>query len=191
MEAVNYVIVSLDKAYENEVRTKGDLSVIVNSTIEDVNYINRVATVVAAPSFTMLQAGDKVVVHHNIFRLRNDIKGNVINSNFHIGGDEYFVPLTEVFMYKRLKDWEALDPYCFVEPVDKKGNKGFNLSLNEGSYKGRECNYGIIRHVNKNLSAQGVKTGDKVKFTNNSEYEFNIDGILYYKMSTKDIIAVV
>jgi co-chaperonin GroES (HSP10) len=191
MEAVNYLIVSLDKAYENEVKIVNGDSIIVNSTIEEVAYINRVATVVAAPSFTVLKAGDKVVVHHNIFRLRNSVNGNVTESNFHIEGNQYFVPLTEVFMYKREDDWEALDPYCFVEPIDKEQEEGFSLSLSEGSYKGKEKGVGIIRYVNKNLSAQGVKNGDKVKFTENSEYEFNIDGVLYYKMSTRDIIAVV
>lgn len=191
MEAVNYFIVSLDKAYDNEVETSDGNSIIVNSTIEKVEFINRVATIVAAPDFTILEVGDKVVVHHNIFRLRNGTSGNVIESSYHIGGNEYFVPLTEVFMYKREEDWQSLDPYCFVKPIEKEITEGFSLGLNESSYKGKENGVGIMAYPNKNLLSQGIKKGDKVKFTKNSEYEFNIDGVLYYKMSTRDIVAIV
>lgn len=191
MKSVNYFIVEVDKAYENEVELSTGGKFIVNSTIEEVSHINRVATIVASPDFTVLQAGDKVVMHHNILRLRNDVNGNVAPSNFHIEDNKYFVPLTEVFMFKRGGEWKALDPYCFVEPIDEESDKGFSLSLQESSYKGKKKGVGIMRYPNEDLTAQGVKTGDKVKFTPNSEYEFNIDGVLYYKMSTRDIIAVI
>jgi co-chaperonin GroES (HSP10) len=191
MESVNYFIVEIDKAYSNEVELSTGESLIVNSTIESVEHINRVATIVAAPCFTVLKAGDKVIVHHNIFRLRNDVKGNVAQSNFHIEGNTYFVPLTEVFMVKSEgEDWRAMNPYCFVKPIDKEEEQGFSLSLSEGSYKGKQKGVGIMYYPNEDLTAQGVKMGDKVKFTANSEYEFNIDGDLYYKMSTRDITAV-
>jgi hypothetical protein len=193
MQAVNYFIVEIDKAYENEVELSTGKSLIVNSTIESVEHINRVATIVSAPCFTVLKTGDKVIVHHNIFRLRNDVKGNTAQSNFHIEGNTYFVPLTEVFMVKSVgdSDWKAMNPYCFVKPVLKKEElKLFSLSIQEGSYKGREEGVGEMCYPNEDLTAQGVKRGDKVKFTANSEYEFNIDGVLYYKMSTRDITAV-
>jgi co-chaperonin GroES (HSP10) len=192
MKSVNYFIVEIDKAYENEVELSTGDSLIINSTIESVEHINRVATIVAAPSFTVLKAGDKVVVHHNIFRLRNDVKGNIAQSNFHIEGNTYFVPLTEVFMVKSFgdSDWRAMNPYCFVKPIDKEEELGFSLSISEGSYKGKQEGVGIMCYPNEDLTAQGVKMGDEVKFTANSEYEFNIDGVLYYKMSTRDITAV-
>lgn len=190
MKAVNYLIVSLEESYNNEVKISDKDSLIVNSTIENVEYINRVAKIVSAPDFTILESGDEVVVHHNIFRLRNNTKGNIVHSDFHIEGNLYFVPLTEVFMYRRGEDWEVLDPYCFVEPIKKVVEGEFTLNLSEDSYKGREERIGVIKYVNKELERQGIKSGDKVKFTENSEYEFNIDGTLYYKMSTKDIVAV-
>jgi hypothetical protein len=191
MKTLNYLIVELDEAYNNEVKVDSDKSVIVNSTIEDVSYVNRVATVVAAPSFTILKAGDKVVVHHNIFRLRNDVKGNVAPSNFFIEDNKYFVPLTEIFMYKRDSDWIALAPFCFVEPIEiQKDKVNFEIT-NEEAYKGRLDRKGILRYLNSDMEAQGMREGDKVLFSRNSEYEFNIDDKLYYKMSTKDILGVI
>ena len=190
MKSPNYLIVELDEAYDNNVELSTGESFAINSTIENVEFINRVAIVKVAPDFTILQEGDKVVVHHNIFRLRNDIKGNVADSSFHYEDNLYFVPLSEVFMYKRDSDWEAINPYCFVEPIEKEEEEGFSLSLAESSYKGRLDKEGIVAYLNDDLRSQGVQKGDRIKFSAYSEYEFKIDGKLYYKMSTKDVLAV-
>jgi hypothetical protein len=191
MRTVNYLIVELDEAYDNEVQVSTGDSVIVNSTIENVSHINRVATVVAAPDFTILKTGDKVVCHHNIFRLRNDVKGKVVPSNFDIGDNQYFVPLTEVFMYKRDSDWNAISPYCFIEPIEIINDKlKFDIT-HEEAYKGRLDKRGRLRFTNPDIEAQGMCVGDTVVFSKDSEYEFNIGGKLYYKMSTRDILATV
>ena len=192
MRSINYLIVELDEAYNNEETISTGDSVIINSTIESVANINRVATVVEAPNFTILKKGDKVVVHHNIFRLKNSTRGNVVESDYFIEDNKYFVPLTEIFMYKNDSGWIALDPYCFVEPIVKEveDTSGFSLSPTEGTYKGRLDRIGIIRYPSKELLSQGVKVGDKVKFSKNSEYEFILDGKVFYKMSSKDILAV-
>lgn len=192
MNAVNYLIVELEEAYNNEdIVSTGD-SVIVNSTIEKVEHVNRIATVKSAPSFIILQEGDQVIVHHNIFRLRNDIKGNVAESNYHIEDNIYYVPLTEIFMFKRGDmDWQPILPFCFVEPIEKEEVEGFDLSASESTFKGRLKQKGIITFPNDDLIAQGIKKGDTVMFSKFSEYEFMIDGKIYYKMKTNDIFGVV
>ena len=112
MITVNYVIVEVEEVYNN---TKDGL--IVSDSIENVSSINRVATVISAPDFTVLEKGDKVVVHHNIFREKYNYKHEKIKGDFWLEGNKYFVPLTEVFMYKRDKSWVSLNPYCFVKPI--------------------------------------------------------------------------
>ena len=185
---INFVIVEIDDAYKNEIE-----GLVVNSTIESVAHINRIARVVEAPDFTILEEGDEVVVHHNMFRLRNGNRGKRIQSDYHIEGKRYFIPLTEVYMYKRGDDWKAIRPFVFVKPIvyeDKKVN-GFTINSGESnSYKGREKLRGIIKHSNEELEAQGIKVGDEIVFSYYSEYEFNIDGETLYKMATKDILAV-
>lgn len=190
MPTLNYLIVELDKAYENEVQVLEDQSLIVNSTIESVAHISRTAKVIEAPDFVILKEGDEVVVHHNIFRLRNDTKGNLTQSNYHLEGNKYFVPLTEVFMYKRDSDWICLEPYVFVKPIPLREEDSLLLGLKR-QHKGMEFRKGSIAFNNKQLENQGVKVGDEVSFTKNSEYEFNIEGEIYYKMRTKDILAVI
>ena len=193
MKTSNYVIVELKDAYSNEEEISTGDSFIVNSTIEDVNYVNRVAEVLVAPDFTVLQKGDEVITHHNIFRLRNDVNGNIAQSNYHLDRDRYFIPLTELFMYRRDgSDWVALEPYCFVKPIEqKKEDTFFDLSLEDDSYKGRLHKHGIMSYPNKGLIEQGIEVGDTIIFSDYSEYEFKVEGELYYKMATKDIIGKV
>lgn len=190
MKTINYLIVRLEEDYQNEKSTEGGNKIIVNSSIENVKYINRVAEVVSAPDFTILQKGDKVVTHHNIFRKRNDVKGNQIPSNFHIKEDLYFVPLTEAFMYKREEEWQSIAPYCFVKPIKLEHRGEFQRTLDDVSHEGMVKNQGIMCYSNQDLLDKGVEKGDRVLFTNYSEYEFMIENELYYKMSTKDIIKV-
>jgi len=189
MRSINYIIVELDTPYLNEVELSDGSSFIVNSTIENVDYINRVATVVEAPDYTILKKGDKIIAHHNIFRLRNGIKGERLDSNFFIENNKYFVPLTEIFMYDSGNGWEAIDPFCFVKPIKKELEGEFQLSLSECSYKGNVNQQGILWFTNNSLREQGVKKGDRVFFRKYSEYEFTIDGDMYYKMKTTDILV--
>ena len=187
MESLNYIIVELvEPAYNNEVKVGTGQSVIVNSSIEDVSFISREATVISAPPFTILKPGDKVITHHNIFRHRYSNRGNLIDSNYLLKDNTYYIPLTEIFMYKRSEEWEALDPYCFIKPIEEVEEGEFINSL-EDSYKGKVCNVGTVKYINKSLKEQGINPGDKILFSDYSEYEFTIDGELLYKMSTRDI----
>ena len=186
---INYIIVEIDEAYKNEID-----GIVVNSTIESIAHINRVARVLEAPSFTILKEGDEVVVHHNMFRLRNGIRGKKVQSDYHLKDNIYYIPLTQVFMYKRDGgDWQAIRPYVFVKPVEfeDRVENGVTITANDkNSYKGRKRLRGIIKFPNDELLAQGVKVGDEIVFSYYSEYEFNINGETLYKMSTKDILAV-
>jgi co-chaperonin GroES (HSP10) len=185
---INYIIVEIDEAYKNEID-----GIIVNSTIESVAHINRIAKVVEAPSFTILRKGDDVVVHHNMFRLRNGMRGQRVQSDYHIEDNKYFIPFTEVYMYRRGGEWNAIRPFVFLKPVDfeEEVSNGFTITKTDSnSHKGKKKLRGIVKYLNDELEAQGVKVGDEVLFSYFSEYEFNIDGETLYKMSTKDILAI-
>lgn len=187
-----YVIVETDSAYNNEKKITEDISIVVNTTIESVEHINRKGKVIASPSFTILKEGDEVILHHNIFRLRNGVKGEKVESNFFIEDGKYFVPPTEIFMFRRDGgEWEALDPYCFIRPI-KEDNKEEGIFKGDiDSYKGNKKQYGVVVHPNKEMLQMGLKRGDTVIFSKYSEYEFEISGEILYKMETKDILAVI
>jgi len=53
-------------------------------------------------------------------------------------------------------------------------------------------NYGIVRHVPKHASVFNLKPGDKIFFTDNSNYELNVEGKDYYCMQLhRDIPYVI
>lgn len=183
MKTVNYVIVEIDELYK---KTEGDI--IISDSIENVNSINRVSTVISAPSFTILEKGDKIITHHNVFRKKYTATGVQINSNFWIEGNKYFVPLTEIFMFKRDSDWKSINPFCFIEPISiEQSGVGFNIS--DFSHKDNLKQIGNVLYSNQDLEKLNIVTGDKIIFSKNSEYEFNIDGQLCYKMTTRDILG--
>lgn len=199
METFGYVIVKADDAYNNEIEMKGGGTLVVNTTIESVEHINRTVTVVSAPSFTVLEEGDELVIHHNIMRLRNGIDGNVVQSDYYLEDNTYFVPLTEIFMYRKPEgEWKSLAPYCFVEPVKYEVDITVpgviipdSAAKEELSYKGQVKQTGIMTYSNEELEEMGVKVGDKIIFSDYSEYEVKVEGKTYYKMSSNDILAVV
>lgn len=187
MRSDNFVIVETSSNYNNNV---GDI--IINTSVEKVENINRVAKVIVAPEYTNLQEGDMVILHHNILRIQNDINGIERKSLFHIEDNKYWVPLEEILMVKESGEerWRAVDPFVFVKPIkvdDYKVGK-YLISGATNSYKGMEKLSGKISFLNRGLENMGLKTGDKVYFTDYSEHEYNIGGELHYKMKTQDIL---
>lgn len=186
MKTLNFLIIEAEEAYIN---TKNGM--IINTSIENVSRINRIGKVISAPDFVTVKEGDYVLVHHNIMRKKLDTKGHEIQSAYHLEGNKYFVPLKEVFMYKRGdKDWLALEPFCFVKPIPVEDDKNtlFQLSKEEKSYKGYEKNRGILTYPNQQLLDQGLRAGQQVVFADDSEYEFEIEGEIFYKMNTRYVL---
>lgn len=186
MKTVNCIIVEIDDLYKNT-----ENNIIINDSIENVNSINRVAKVISSPDFTLLESGDFVIVHHNIFRKKYTTNGLQINSNFWLEGNRFFVPLTEIFMYKRNEEWLAFTPFCFIKPISYNNQDLIGFNIKNNLHKNNIKNQGIVYYSNKDLEKNNIKKGTKIIFSKNSEYEFNINGELLYKMTTKDILGVV
>ena len=49
---------------------------------------------------------------------------------------------------------------------------------------------GRMKFINNQLEKLGVKVGDEISFTPDSEYEFNVDGEKLYRMYTENITMV-
>ena len=191
MEAVKFVLVEANQEYNNEVEFSGGIKIIINTTIESVSNINREVTVISAPKGTVLKKGDKLIIHHNILRRKNNTEGEEIRSDYFIQDNIYFVPPTEIFAYKRGKGrWTALDPFVFVEPIQRTPEKtSSGIFLESGNKNKYESNVGNIQYINKELISWGLKVGDKVQLTPDCEYEFNIDGKLLYRAKTMDVLG--
>ena len=175
-----FIIKPVGNRYSNEL-TVGDKKLIVNSSISNHKFVNREAEIIALPlAFkTKLKVGDKVIVHHNLFRRYYNMKGKSVNSGKYFKEDMYFASEDQIYMKKVGDDWKTLKQYCFVKPVvDKDGSSLKKL---------KEC-VGIVKYGNSVLEALKISEGDLVGFKKNREFEFLINDQVLYCMESNDIL---
>jgi len=174
----DFIVKPIEGRYNNTVKLN-EVDLIVNTRIEEFKNVSKVAEVVALPLAinTKIKVGDKVVVHHNVFRRFYDIRGNEKNSRSFIKEDMYVCSPEQIYMYGENKT--HLD-YCFVKPLVS--NDIFSLDKEKPLV-------GLLKHGNKGLEEMGINEEDLVSFRPTSEFEFIIDGELLYCMKLINIVA--
>ena len=171
----SFIVKPLNERYDNTKKID-DKTFIVNTSIEDHRFVSKKAVVVSVPAAysSKIKVGDKVYVHHNIFRRWYNMRGEEKNSSTYFKDDLYFALPEQIYMYN-LKP--HLD-YCFVKPL-----KNQNLLEN----RKEQPNVGIVKYTNNALEAIGITPGTLITFTLNSEFEFIIEGERLYCMKSNDI----
>ena len=165
----NFVVKPVGKRYNNSKDINGK-SLILNTEIYSHQYVNREAEVLSLPmiSDTCIQVGDKVIVHHNVFRRWHNVLGEEKNSRSYFNEDTYLITSDQVYLYKRNKEWKAQKGYCFVKPIKSKNKLGVDIE---------EPLIGIVQY------GDGiVNSGELVGFRPGSEYEFIVDGQKLYRI---------
>ena len=177
----SFIIQPKNGRYTNEVEV-GDKKLIVNTTMDDHKFVNRVGVVMSVPLIgdTDVSIGDEVIVHHNVFRRFYDVRGNEKNSSSYFKEDMYFCYYDQIFLYKHNDQWKAPGNFCFVKPILKKEKQ---IISDEKEQK----RIGILKYGNSSLEAFKIHEGDLVGFSPSSEYEFIIDENRLYRMRTNDI----
>ena len=159
----NFVVKPKGKRYNNTKKLDGG-ELILNTDIFQHQYVNREAIVISTPIIgdTNIKPGDTVIVHHNVFRRWNDVKGVERNSKAYFNEETYFINHEQIFLYKQEDKWIAPKGYCFVIPL--KATDQFNTESEKPLQ-------GIVKY-----SDGTVKVNELVGFRPNSEYEFIVDG---------------
>jgi hypothetical protein len=178
MQSPFYFIVKPNKGkrYDNTKQIAG-IEFIISTSEEDYKFANRLAQVVEVPLGYKgpIQIGDTLLVHHNAFKFYNDMKGRQKSGKSFFRDDLFFIETDQFFMYKQNNQWKSYDRYCFVKPIPATESyikKPFS----------EEPLMGMMRYPNEYLLSQGIKEGDLVCFTPDSEYEFTIDDEKLYRM---------
>jgi hypothetical protein len=181
MQSLFDYIISTENRYNNVVNIN-DKKLIVNTEIteRDHIFVNRVGTVYSCPfkSKTVIKKGDKVILHHNVFRRWYDSYQEERNSASYISENKYLVASDQIYAYKRNDEWKCLPEYCFVKPLYKDDNWALNTDENLS---------GELVYLHKNLEDIGLSKGSIVGFTPDSEYEFTIDGQKLYRILSNHI----
>ena len=151
---------------------------LITSTSEE-NHLasNRQAIVIEVPLNykAPIQRGNILLVHHNVFKFYNDMKGRQKSGKSFFKDNLFFVDNDQFFMYKKNNKWISHDRYCFVEPLPKEDSFISKLGTEEPLV-------GVMKYSNNYLSSQGVADGDKICFKPDSEYEFLVDDKKLYRM---------
>ena len=169
-----FLVKPIGERYNNKKKI-GDKELILNTEIFNHQYINREAKVLSIPKIgeTDIKVGDTVIVHHNVFRRWNDVKGREKNSRSYVNEDLYIAHPDQVFLYKRKDKWIAPKGYCFIQPIKE---------TDEFSIETEKACRGVVLY-----SDGSNNVGDLVGFTPFSTYEFVIDNIRSYRVLSKFI----
>jgi len=110
-----------ERRYDN-IKKIGDIDFITSVSKEDHTVSNRFATVVETPlRYTgPIQKGDTLLVHHNVFKYYNDMKGRERSGKSFFKDDLFFIDPDQFFLYKQNGKWNAHGKYCFVKPIPAK-----------------------------------------------------------------------
>ena len=172
-----FIVKALDCKRYNNTKTIGKVDFITSSSEEDHKASNRNAVVCETPLNYNgpIQVGDILLVHHNVFKFYNDMKGRQKSGKSYFKDDLFFVDNDQFYMYNHNGQWHSHDRYCFVQPVDKQKSFMFKRGNEEPLM-------GEMVYPNLYLKNQGVNKGSQVSFQPDSEYEFEVDGEKLYRM---------
>lgn len=176
----DFIVKPIGNRYNNSKKIN-DKELLLNTSIEEFKFINKLAEVISIPlAFkTKIKKGDHVIIHHNVFRRYYDIKGQEKNSSKYFKEDLYFCQIDQIYLYKNKSKWKTFNDRCFLKPLVEK---------NDFKDTKTKSLVGVLKYSNSSLEAIGLKTGDVLGFTPNSEFEFLIDDELLYCMKSNDIV---
>ena len=173
------------KRYDNTKRI-GNIDFIVSSSKEDHTVSNRYAIVQEVPINYKgdVKIGDTLLVHHNVFKYYNDMKGREKSGKSFFKDDLFFIDVDQFYMYKHDDVWKCHSKYCMIKPIPKKNHY-------IKTHQEEEPLTGIIKYSNDELKNKGINVGDLISFQPDSEYEYNVDGEKLYRMFTNNITTII
>ena len=122
----DFIVSPIGERYNNSTKID-DKELILNTEIFNHQYVNRLAKVIATPLLfsSPINVGDEVIVHHNVFRRWNDVKGRERNSRSYWKENKYLISEEQVYLYKK-NSWKAMPGYSFIKPIQSNDKFSFN-----------------------------------------------------------------
>jgi len=172
-----------ERRYDN-IKTIGGVDLVTSVSKEDSTSSNRFAIVEETPIDYSgpVRKGDTLLVHHNVFKFYYDMRGREKSGRSFFKDDLFLIDSDQFFLYKSDDKWRAHGKYCFIEPIKAKESVVYK--------RGEEPLVGIVKYINEELEALGVKEGDEISFEPESEYPFTVDDEKLYRMFTNNITMI-
>ena len=164
----SFIVKPVDGARYTNTKKMGDVNFIVNTDDENHSFTNREGIVVSTPANYdgPIKEGDILLVHHNVFRLYNNIRGYQQSGRSYLPDGQFAVDNDQFFAYKQGGRWIPHGEYTFIENKDER--------------------YVVGAVVIPSLTS-GLREGDVVSFKPGCFSEFVIDGKPMLRIMDKHI----
>mgnify|MGYP001223997258 CR=1 FL=1 len=195
IKVFSHVLVRVENAYKDRIKLKNGVEIFLSSVIREVKDTIRYGKVIAVPDSLKddLKVGDTLFFHHNIVGVTVMESGvHEIQSQFLIDKENgvYRVPVDSMYplIYAKISDGEfsVWPGTCFVRPIF---TKKYDTFLEIVDNKRERQHIGEVVYCDKEMESNGISPGDKVIFSNDSEYEFEINGEVLYCMLNRWILG--
>ena len=182
----NFIVKPLNNRRYDNIKSISGVEFITSSSQEDHEASNRFSEVVSLPINYKgpIEIGDTLLVHHNVFKFYYDMYGREESGRSFLKENLFLVDNEQFFLYKQKGKWKAHGKYCFVKPAPLTDSYIFKGGSEEPLF-------GTIKYINQELLDLGVKEGDQISFTPDSEYPFTVDDEKLYRMFTNNITMIV
>ena len=208
----NHFMVRVEKPYEDSVTVNGK-EIYIDVSYEPLKFARQFGIVYQTPNWLPegldfdVKVGDKIYFHHlvtaNQASMTIDKKFKSQHSSIDlisdnkidwIEGEENLYKVHWEHIYARVRDGELkmLHHWNFVK---QKTETDDDIKTKSGIYLKSEKEditlHGYIEHLSDWMKEQGIKKGDEVVFSENSEYNMKIEGKTLMRMRNADILAKV
>jgi co-chaperonin GroES (HSP10) len=206
----NYFLVQVEKAYDDTIEFNGR-EIFLDIKFDPYRFARQYGVVYETPRWLPkglefdVKKGDKIYFHHLITaakggvtidkKFSNESGQDYKSANLVDWVEEenvYKVHWQQIYARVRKGKLKMLHHWNFVK---QKVESEDNIKTKSGIFFKPEVEditlHGTIVHMNDWLKNQGVKTGDEIVFSENSEYDMTIEGEKLLRMRNEDILALV
>ena len=184
----DYFFVKVEKTTEDTVDINGT-ELIIDTSYDPMKLARQHGVVVETPTaFSKgvkldVKEGDTVYCHHFLVEKENEVK-------FYEQDLVYKIHWSDVYCRERNGKLKMLHYWNFVEQkMENEEDFKTESGLITKPYMEEIKLHGYIRHMNDWMKKQGIKEGNEVVFSENSEYDMNIMGKKLMRMRNFDILA--
>jgi len=187
MQSLNYVLLYSKKEANDEIKLGDGTVLIKDTTYEPEKHAIQKLEVLAPPvKWNMdIKKGDFVYVHHFVCMNESDYLWSKKEGI-------YWCPKDFVYARVRKGKLKMLHHWNFVK---QKTETDADIKTKSGIYLKSEKEditlHGYVEHLSDWMKGQGIKKGDEVMFSENSEYNMKIEGKTLMRMRNVDILAKV
>jgi co-chaperonin GroES (HSP10) len=177
--------IKVEKETEDTITLNG-VELYRDTSYDPMKLARQYGVVFKTPSRTTvdvdIQEGDKIWFHHFVATEGNLVK-YIDEENI------YQANINQVYLVERDGKYLPIGRWNFIEQEEKKPEETSSGIIIESVAKEVSL-HGKAVYINEELREQGVTEGNRVLFSENSEYDMDIDGTKLLRMRNFDILAV-